>query len=279
MWRRRGGAWGRVVTGDERRGIIRPSLETGQHFFQGYDFAAGITGSARLGWAGGCSAGSGNSKTGDIRGRGLGLNRAPVALPARTIECRSLCVRGTRRHREDGSRLHRACASLQLTCALSSLFTAGPLSSSQRSNAKWRRTRRRMLRRLGARRSVSDLVAGHLTIRRSSRKGQVGTPKAAGTQGSTHGASQSRAQVPSAPEVGTGVLPRGWQALHPISQQGGAPLRLQAGGASEHRFACPAAHLLLAPRDERGGAEGDSGAPRAVQRDRSAQLWAAGRQR
>jgi len=50
--------------------------------------------------------------------------------------------------------------------------------------------------------------------------------KWAGAKGSAHCAVEGRAQGAPAPEVRTGVLPRGWQALHPISNRGGAPLRL-----------------------------------------------------
>ncbi len=62
------------------------------------------------------------------------------------------------------------------------------------------------------------------------------------------------------------VLPRGRPALHPISHRGGAPLRLQAGRASDHRLARAPSHLLLASRHEGRRAEGDSGARRTFDR-------------
>jgi hypothetical protein len=46
------------------------------------------------------------------------------------------------------------------------------------------------------------------------------------------------------------------------SCSGGSEVRLQAGRASKHRFPRAQAHLLLAPRHARRGAEGDSRAGR-----------------
>src|SRR4051794_24494777 len=86
----------------------------------------------------------------------------------------------------------------------------------------------------------------------------------AGTQGSTHGTAEGRAQGASAPEVRAGVLPFRWQALHPISNRGGAPLRVQAGRASEHWLARAQAYLLFPPRHAGCGAEGNSGARRTL---------------
>jgi hypothetical protein len=119
--------------------------------------------------------------------------------------------------------------------------------------------------------------------------------KWAGTQGSTHGAAEGRAQGASAPKI------RWCSATRMGNPSRSQPSKRRSasaasGRASEHRLARAPAHLLLAPRHEGRGAEGDSGArgsldaehdpsvhassaERALRSDWFAQLWAAGGQR
>ena len=141
-----------------------------------------------------------------------------------------------------------------------------------------------------------DLVAGVLTVRRSSWKGQVGTPKS-GRERKVPLTARLRAARKAQRHLKSELVfcHSDGKPFTPVRNRGGAPLRLQTSGAPDHRLARASTHLLLAPRHAGRGAEGDSGAGRALdpqhdpsvhapgaervaRSDRSARLWAAGGQ-
>ena len=112
-----------------------------------------------------------------------------------------------------------------------------------------------------------DLAKRQLCVRRSDWNGQVGTPKGGRqryvplTRRLDRGARRA-----SAPEEQAGVLPGRSHAVHAADRAepdatGGAAGERQARGAH------PASHVLLAPLDARGAAEGDPGARRACGSD------------
>ncbi|MDF3066465.1 MAG: int [Polyangiaceae bacterium] len=125
-----------------------------------------------------------------------------------------------------------------------------------------------------------DLVAGLLTVRRSSWKGLSGDPQERQrTEGAANRPLEGSPQGHQAPEVRARALPSGRLAADSVGDRGGAPVRLQTRRAPEHRLARAAAHLLLPPRDARRGTEGDSGAGRAQHAHDDAQVQAPGAER
>ena len=106
-----------------------------------------------------------------------------------------------------------------------------------------------------------DLVTGALTVRRSSWKGQVGTPKS-GRERKVPLTARLKAALKAHRHLKSGLMrsPLGWEALHAVSQRSGVPLRLQASWGFETTFSRAPAHLLLAPRHEWRCRQGDSGA-------------------
>ena len=102
-----------------------------------------------------------------------------------------------------------------------------------------------------------NLVASVLTVRRSSWKGVIGTPKGGRER-----------KVPL-----TGRLNAALKAVRHLRS---AQVRLQESWASGDRLAHAPAHLPLAPRHEGRGAEGNSGAGGAQHAHDDAQVHALG---
>jgi integrase len=125
-----------------------------------------------------------------------------------------------------------------------------------------------------------DLAAGTLSVRRSSWRGHLGSPKS-GRDRKIPLTKRLAAALQAARHLRSELVfcyPDG-TPFSAVGHRGSAPVRLQAGRLAADWVACPPPHLLLSPRHARRSAEGGPGPSRAQHAHDAAQVHAPGTER